>query len=178
MYNGQARISDFLLSFSPVPQVPGQAQRKSAVKTPKVDKIKVERKKKKLEKGEVVEKKEKGPPRKRKKTESVAVSLEADRSAEGLLSGQSGPVTTINEPCLTSGETPPAIKPKKVRVKNLEPMPPKIAKIDVDTKPNDGNNDNDGDDSSTAGNEHANYFDSGNYRNYCIYFFIVSLDVN
>ncbi|KAM9431401.1 uncharacterized protein ACWYII_018518 [Salvelinus alpinus] len=136
---------------TPVPQVPGQAQRRSAVKTPKVDKIKVERKKKKLEKGEVVEKKEKGPPRKRKKTESVAVTVEAERSAEGLLSGQSGPITTINEPCLTSGETPPAIKPKKVRVKNLEPMPPKIAKIDVDTKPNDGNNDNDGDDSSTAG---------------------------
>ncbi|XP_045063137.1 bromodomain adjacent to zinc finger domain protein 2A-like isoform X2 [Coregonus clupeaformis] len=144
-----------LAASTPVPKVPGQAQRMSAVKTPKLDKIKVERKKK-LEKGEVVEKKEKGPPRKRKKkTEPVAVTVEVERSADGLLPGQSGSITTIGEPCLTSGETLPAVKPKKVRVKkvkNLEPMPPKIAKMDVDTKPNDdGNNDNDGDDSSTAG---------------------------
>ncbi|XP_045068349.1 bromodomain adjacent to zinc finger domain protein 2A-like isoform X2 [Coregonus clupeaformis] len=139
----------------PVPQAPGKAQRKSAVKTLKVEKIKVERKKK-LEKGEVGEKKEKGPPRTRKKkTQPVAVTGEAERSAEGLLPGQSGPVTTIGKPCLTSGETPPMVKPKKVRVKKvsvLEPKPPKIAKMDIDTKPNDhDNNVNDGDDSSTAG---------------------------
>uniref|UniRef100_A0A674ERS8 Bromodomain adjacent to zinc finger domain, 2A n=1 Tax=Salmo trutta TaxID=8032 RepID=A0A674ERS8_SALTR len=137
----------------PVPQYPGKAQRKSAIKTPKVEKIKVERRKKKQL--EVGENKEKGPPRKRKKIEPVAATGEPEHSAEGLLPGQSGPVTTIGKPCLTIGETPPVVKPKKVRVKKvsvLEPKPHKIAKMDIDTKPNDDdNNVNDGDDSSTAG---------------------------
>ncbi|KAJ8016273.1 hypothetical protein DPEC_G00005490 [Dallia pectoralis] len=54
---------------------------------------------------------------------------------------------------LRSVETPMAAKPKKVRVKKakpLEPKPPKKAKMDTDTKPNDDDH-NDGDDSSTAG---------------------------
>ncbi|XP_019907406.2 LOW QUALITY PROTEIN: bromodomain adjacent to zinc finger domain protein 2A [Esox lucius] len=151
---------------TPVSQDPGQAQRKSAVKTPKVEKIKmekikveklkVERKKKPVEKGEVTAKKEKGPPRKRKKKiEPVAVTVEAKQSAEGLLPGQSEPIATISETCLTSSETPTVTKPKKVRIKkakNLELKPPKMAKMDIDTKPNDDDiNDNDGDDSSTAG---------------------------
>lgn len=157
---------------SPVPQYPGKAQRKSAIKTPKVEKIKVERRKKKQL--EVGENKEKGPPRKRKKIEPVAATGEPEHSAEGLLPGQSGPVTTIGKPCLTIGETPPVVKPKKVRVKKvsvLEPKPHKIAKMDIDTKPNDDdNNINDGDDSSTAGNEGANYFNTGNYCKIVTYF--------
>ncbi|KAL1021450.1 hypothetical protein UPYG_G00013400 [Umbra pygmaea] len=147
------------VASTPVLQVIGQAQQKSTVKTPQVEKIKikVERKKKQPEKGEVTEVKEvkeKGPPRKRKKKTEPG-SLEAECAAAGLPLDQSGPIATIGEPCLTSGETLPAIKPKKVRVKkvkNLEPKPPKMAKMDNETKPND--DENDGDDSSTAGDTH------------------------
>ncbi|XP_062315265.1 bromodomain adjacent to zinc finger domain protein 2A [Osmerus eperlanus] len=134
-------------SSTPIPKVPGQVQRKPKTKSPKVDKV--EKGKKKLEKEGLAEK-EKGTGRKRKKSIKAEVTEPpggiTGEVVDGSFPGQE-PIKTI---VAASGETLPIVKPKKVKkAKKLEPKPAKIQKMETDTKTNE--EDNDGDDSSTAG---------------------------
>ena len=109
----------------------------------------MEKGKKKLEKEGLAEK-EKGTGRKRKKSVKAEVTEPpggiTTEAVDESFPGQE-PIKTI---VAASGETQPIVKPKKIKkAKKLEPKPAKIPKMETDTKTNE--EDNDGDDSSTAG---------------------------
>ncbi|KAM4610599.1 bromodomain adjacent to zinc finger domain protein 2A [Polymixia lowei] len=139
-------------SSTPVSQAPEKAQRKPRVRTPKVEKIKS------LEgendKGEGAPK-AKGAGRKRKKPLKVDIKETSDVCGEaGPPAEEVDPITAIIEAVLasaTSGSTATEKpkKSKKLKKQSQEGHAAKIPKLDAETTANDV--DNDGDDSSTAG---------------------------